>query len=163
MIRIRPATLSDVPVIHRLAAEIWPATYRQLMPAEQLRFMLENMYSEDALTAQFDEITFLIGERDGQPVAFAGCSLTEPEVYKLHKIYLLPSEQGKGSGKALIGHIEDLARSAGAKILELNVKRDNPARGFYRKLGFEIYQTVDIAYYQFELNDYVMRKPIADD
>ncbi|MDF3077978.1 MAG: family N-acetyltransferase [Sphingobacteriaceae bacterium] len=157
---IRPATDQDIPVISRLANEIWWPTYGSFISHEQISFMLENMYSEEALRRQMKEegISFLMAEREGEPVAFAGFSETEPEVFKLHKLYILPSEQGKGTGKRLIEHVEDLARAQGGTILELNVNRANPAFGFYKKLGFRIYQTVDIPYHQFVLNDYVMRK-----
>lgn len=160
---IRPATETDISTIHKLANEIWWPTYRDVISAEQISFMLQKMYSEEALKIQMDEgISFLIGENGGVPVAFAGFNLTEPEeqVFKIQKLYLLPSEQGKGSGKRLIKHIADLCKARGGKILELNVNRGNPAFGFYKRIGFEIYQTVDTPYYQFELNDYVMRKTL---
>ena len=70
----------------------------------------------------------------------------------------MPTEQGNGSGKKLITHISELAKSKGGKILELNVNRGNTAHHFYRKIGFDIHQTVDIPYHHFILNDYVMRK-----
>ena len=117
------------------------------------------MYSEESLKEQMDSgIEFILAERENTPVAFAGFSLTEPGIYKLHKLYVLPSEQGSGTGKKLILHISDFAREQGGKILELNVNRGNPASEFYKKAGFDIYRTVDIAYHNFILNDYVMRK-----
>ncbi len=124
--------------------------------------MLEEMYSEEALSEQMKEgIQFLLAERDGCPVAFAGYSLTERELLiKIHKLYVLPSEQGKGTGKKLIEQISIVAKETNFNILELNVNRGNPARGFYQNLGFEIYQTVDIPYHHFVLNDYVMRKTL---
>ena len=57
-------------------------------------------------------------------------------------------------------HLTVLASESKIIYLELNVNRANPALGFYTKLGFEISETVDIPYYQFILNDYVMRKAI---
>ena len=125
--------------------------------------MLGNMYSKDALKRQMDEgMTFLIGERDERPVAFAAYSLTEPKnlVYKLEKLYVLPSEQGKGTGKALIFEVMKIAKEIGGKILELNVNRNNPAYHFYSKLGFKVYKKVDIPYQQFVLNDYIMRQSL---
>jgi diamine N-acetyltransferase len=157
---IRQAYFNDAPAISRLAKEIWWPTYSGVIPDEQISFMLEKMYSESALKSQMAEnITFLLMERDGLPVAFAGYSLTEPEnlVYKIEKLYVLPSEQGQGTGKKLIITIADMVRILGAKTLELNVNRGNPAFSFYQKLGFEIYKVVDIPYHQFVLNDYIMR------
>jgi len=157
--RIRKATLQDIPVISELAEKIWWPSYRNIISDEQISFMLKDMYSEESLKEQMDSgIEFILAERENTPVAFAGFSLTEPGIYKLHKLYVLPSEQGSGTGKKLILHISDFAREQGGKILELNVNRGNPASEFYKKAGFDIYRTVDIAYHNFVLNDYVMRK-----
>lgn len=160
---IRPATYTDIPVIEQLAHDIWWPTYQNVLSGDQISFMLADMYSARALEKEFNEgITFLLAERNEQAVAFAAYSLTEPEqhVFKLHKLYILPSEQGKGTGKNFINHVAGLAREQGGAILELNVNRANPALGFYKKLGFEIYKSVDIPYYQYVLDDYVMRMPL---
>ena len=160
---IRKASYSDVLVIHQLATEIWWPTYTDIISEEQIRFMLSDMYSEEALRSQMDcGYHFLIAERENIPVGFAGYSLTEPEnkVYKLQKLYILPSEQGKRTGKKLVDEVIRLAAEQQGEILELNVNRRNKAFHFYEKAGFEIYQEVDIPYYRFVLNDYVMRKKI---
>lgn len=160
---IRKADHNDIPGIHKLAQEIWWPSYRNIISDEQISFMLEDMYSERALQEQMNAgIQFLIAERDDIPVAFAGYSLSETEkkVCKLHKLYVLPAEQGKGTGKKLIELIVSTAKSLGGKILELNVNRGNPAQGFYKRSGFEIHHTIDIPYHQFVLNDYVMRKTL---
>lgn len=159
--KIRKATEQDIPVISELAEIIWWPSYRNIISDEQISFMLKDMYSEESLKDQMNSgVEFILAERENIPVAFAGFSATEPGVFKLHKLYVLPSEQGSGTGKKLIGHISDLAREQGGRILELNVNRGNPASGFYKKAGFDIYRTVDIAYYNFVLNDYVMRKDL---
>jgi len=160
---IREATVIDVGVINSLADAIWWPTYREILEPEQIRFMLDNMYSEKALTEQVNEgIHFMITETDNRPTGFAGYSLVNQEemIYKLHKIYVLPSEQGKGIGKKLVEHVLLLTRGNGGKIIELNVNRLNPSLAFYKKLGFEVYQKIDIPYYHFVLNDYVMRKQL---
>jgi GNAT superfamily N-acetyltransferase len=121
------------------------------------------MYSAESLKEQMGSgIEFLIVEKENLPVAFAGYSLTnmENQVYKLHKLYVLPTEQGRGTGRKLIEQVSSLATAKGGKILELNVNRGNPAHHFYRKIGFDIYQTVDISYHHFILNDYIMRKDL---
>lgn len=160
---IRTAADQDIPAIHELAEEIWWPAYRNIISDEQISFMLDNMYSENALQEQMIEgIQFLLAERDNAPVAFAGYSLIDSEtpVFKIHKLYVLPSEQGKGTGKKLIEHMSSIAKAMNCMVLELNVNRGNPAQGFYLKVGFEIHNTVDIPYHQFVLNDYVMRKAL---
>ena len=157
--RIRKGTEEDITAITELAEKIWWPTYRNIISEEQISFMLKDMYSEESLKKQLvSGVDFILAEKENLAVAFAGFSLIEPEVYKLHKLYVLPSEQGNGTGKNLIEYITDLAREQGGKILELNVNRGNSASEFYKKVGFEIYRTVDISYHHFILNDYIMRK-----
>ena len=158
---IRKAAESDISAISELAEKIWWPSYRNIISDEQISFMLNDMYSAESLAEQMRSgIEFLIVEKENLPVAFAGYSLTnaENQVYKLHKLYVLPTEQGRGTGRKLIEQVSSLATAKGGKILELNVNRGNPAHHFYRKIGFDIYQTVDISYHHFILNDYIMRK-----
>jgi len=160
---IRKAAESDISAISELAEKIWWPSYRNIISDEQISFMLNDMYSAESLKEQMNSgIEFLIVERENIPLAFAGYSLTDPEnqVYKLHKLYVLPTEQGRGTGRKLIEQVSSLATAKGGKILELNVNRGNPAHHFYSKIGFDIYQTIDINYHQFVLNDYVMRKKL---
>ena len=160
---IRKAAKSDIPAISELAEKIWWPSYRNIISDEQISFMLNDMYSAKSLAEQMSSgIEFLIVEKENLPVAFAGYSLTnmENQVYKLHKLYVLPTEQGRGTGRKLIEQVSSLATAKGGKILELNVNRGNPAHHFYSKIGFDIYQTVDISYHHFILNDYIMRKDL---
>lgn len=157
------ATELDIPVIHALAEKIWWPTYRPILSEEQIRFMLDDMYSENVLREQIQNgVEFILVKREGEEVAFAGYSIEslDTSVLKIHKLYVLPSEQGKGTGKKLIEHLTSLAKDLNIEILELNVNRANPALGFYEKQGFKISETVDIPYHQFVLNDYVMRKNV---
>ncbi len=157
---IRVATEDDITAIRKLAHDIWWPTYQSIVSPEQISFMLDTMYSKPALETQLQRETFLIAERNLEPVAFASFSRfdTEKHIFKLHKIYILPSEQGNGIGRRLISAIEEEARKEKGETLELNVNRKNPAFHFYKKQGFEVYQEVDIRYYDYYMNDYVMRK-----
>jgi len=127
--------------------------------------MLELIYSKDALTGQIENLhhSFILIYENEQAVGFASYSPKEPglPVFRLHKLYVLPTQQGKGTGKALLNYILDEIKQAGATILELNVKRDNPAIDFYKKQGFKIAKEVDIdignGYF---MRDYIMEKEI---
>ena len=163
--QIRPATSEDLELVHRLAVEIWWPTYHAILPADQITFMLEDMYSVEALEQQFSEgLRFVLAESEGRPVGFMGfINAGGPEgIFRLEKLYILPSEQGRGTGRALIGYANDLALKDGAKILELNVNRSNPAFIFYQRAGFTIYREADIPYHRYVLNDYIMRRPAED-
>lgn len=122
--------------------------------------MMEMMYSEGALRKLLQNNNqFIIAYNSGIPVGFACFSEIEPAVYKLHKIYVLFSQQGKGTGKFMIEQVINDIKPKGAVALRLNVNRDNPAKQFYEKMGFTVIASEDIDIGNgFFMNDYVMEK-----
>lgn len=160
---IRNAGKQDTSIIMELAEKIWWPTYTGVISEEQIRFMLDDMYSAESLTKQMESGTeFIIAERENTPTGFAAYAQSDTDklIVKIHKLYILPSEQGKGTGNKFIEHISDSAKKLGINTIELNVNRGNNALNFYLKSGFTVFQSVDIPYYQFILNDYVMRKSL---
>ena len=157
---IRKASPEDALLIRDLAYAIWPSAYGHILAQEQLDYMLNKMYKEDVLRQQMQkEIDFIIVEDGSQPVGFASYGLEKPGIYKLHKIYVLPSQQGKGTGRFLLDEIEKTIRSKGATSLLLNVNRQNKAKTFYEKLNFHVIREEDIDIGEgYFMNDYVMEK-----
>lgn len=154
--------LSHTKIISDLAKEIWWPTYQSIIPDEQIVFMLEQMYSIKALEKQMKKgVKFLLLGFEDAYQGFAAYALEENgEDYKLQKLYLKPSLQGKGFGKALIKDVERRAKILGAAYLYLNVHRGNKAQQFYNKMGYGIFEEIDIPYHDFILNDYIMRKEL---
>jgi GNAT superfamily N-acetyltransferase len=162
MIAIRKASTSDIELINQLAHEIWWDTYKTVIPDEQITFMLSKMYSLVALEEQMNkDITFLILAYEGVDEGFAAYAKHDiDKSYKLEKLYLSKTQHGKGLGRFLISRVEENVKFLGASFLYLNVNRNNNAFSFYQKVGYEVIETVDIPYFDFILNDYVMRKEL---
>ena len=162
MMEIIAANLLDVETIKNLATEIWPIAYKNVITDEQIAFMLEKGYSVSSIQQQMqDGHVFLIIKENGVSQGFASFSPTEKlQTYKLQKLYIHPNLQGKGAGKLLITAVENEVKSLNAQQLILNVNRGNKAQYFYKKLGYNIIETVDIPYYNYVLNDYVMAKNV---
>ncbi|MCG2615643.1 GNAT family N-acetyltransferase [Terrimonas sp. NA20] len=160
---LRKAYEHDLPLIRDLATRIWPTAYGQIIPKEQIDYMLNMMYSERSLTEQMKGgAEFLLAYDSVEAVGFASVGLAEPGVYKLHKLYVLPSQQGRGTGKFLVDAIAKAAAKKGGTILRLNVNRQNPAVGFYEKIGFVKVAEEDIGIGEgYFMNDYVMDKRLA--
>lgn len=162
MLKIRKATSKDIPLIRELTFKVWPQTYAAIISREQIEYMLEMMYSEASLLKQMNEgCQFIIAYDNNEPVGFASCQETEPSLFKLHKIYVLNSQQGKGTGKFMIEYLLNDIRQKGGSALQLQVNRHNKARNFYEKLGFVTIQEADFdignGYF---MNDYVMEKKL---
>lgn len=165
MLSVTQATAADIPLIRKLTFEIWPQTYRQIISQQQIDYMLEMMYNPVTLQHQMQQegCTFIVVYDEREPVAFASYNETGPKIWKLNKIYILASQQGKGTGKFIINYIVEEIKAKGAKALQLQVNRDNQAKDFYEKIGFKIIRTVDFDIGNgYLMNDYVMELLIDD-
>ncbi|SFQ19325.1 GNAT family N-acetyltransferase [Parafilimonas terrae] len=161
-ITIRRATETDIPTIHKMAHAIWPPTFGDILSADQINYMLNLIYSEASLLSQLKEgHIFLLAEEGDIPIAYADYSLLKNGIYKLNKIYILPSHQGKGVGRLLIEHIIQSIKKENATSLLLNVNRYNKAKGMYERLGFKVIgeEDIDIGKGYF-MNDYIMEKSL---
>jgi ribosomal protein S18 acetylase RimI-like enzyme len=140
MIHLRLLAKDELILIQGIAHQTWPSTFAGILSSEQIDYMLNWMYDLQLLESQMDKgHGFLVAEEDGIAIGFAGYELNHlaGSMSKLHKLYLLPSSQGNGVGKALLLEVAKRAREAGQKSLVLNVNKQNKkAIDFYRVLGF---------------------------
>lgn len=161
MISFREAGIESLDIIRRLAYEIWPSAYTELLGDGQVKYMLKKFYSVSSLQHQLNALKhqFIIVSDDEDSVGFASFSAhgDDSGVYHLNKIYVLPAQQGKNTGKQILDYITDLIKSNGACALQLNVNRYNKALHFYEKYGFKIIREEDIDIGEgYSMNDYVM-------
>jgi diamine N-acetyltransferase len=162
MFNIRIASNSDIHLIRELTFRIWPQTYAAIISQQQIDYMLDMMYSEASLKKQMEEgARFILVFDEKEPIGFAAYQEIKPTTWKLHKIYILTSQQGKGTGKFVIDHIISEIWKQGALSLQLQVNRHNKARSFYEKIGFTVIEEADFdiggGYF---MNDYVMEKKL---
>lgn len=165
MISIVTATTKDAHIIQQLAEAIWWPTYSSILSKEQLRYMLDHIYDEKSIKQQIENNTqtYILLLENNIPIGFASYAprAENPEIYKLHKIYCLVETKGKGYGKMLLQEVEKRVLESGNNILELNVNKYNPAKGFYEKMGFTVIYEEDIPIGDYWMNDFVMRKELG--
>jgi ribosomal protein S18 acetylase RimI-like enzyme len=160
---IQKVDTESIPIIQSLANITWAIAYKEIISNEQKEFMLDQMYSTESLQSQIlqQNHQFVIAYLDKNPTGFSSYSIkqtTNESIGKLHKLYVDPSQQGKGIGKSILQFILNDISSKGANYLELNVNRQNKAIEFYIKLGFAIVAEVDVPIGNgFFMNDYVMQ------
>ena len=167
---LRTATLTDRALIRSISERTWPSTYGHIISQEQIDFMLEWMYSDASLEKQMNTgCEFFIANLNGDDVGFCSVSPEEEEnnstekvagakPHKLNKLYVLPSAQGTGAGKALLNKSIEVAKASGSSSLFLQVNKQNDAYTFYLKHGFVKEQEFkfDIGN-GFFMDDYLMR------
>jgi GNAT superfamily N-acetyltransferase len=142
MIIITEATPKDFKTIQQIAHTAWPSAYGEILSKSQIDFMLESMYALDVLNTNFNnkKHRFLLLNEFENPIGFASYEhhYLDTNCTRLHKLYLLPENQGKGFGKLLLDRIVALAKENKSDKISLNVNRFNKACVFYQKMGFEI-------------------------
>jgi ribosomal protein S18 acetylase RimI-like enzyme len=156
---IKLLTKNDLHEVRDLALIIFPETYKDLVPREQIDYMMHMFYSPENLDAQFDAgQIFIMLYVENVPAGYASyTSLNHQGDFKLNKIYVDNRHQGKGIGKKLISDLIARVKAKGARTLQLNVLRNNTAVGFYRNIGFSVKEEMllDIGH-GYIMDDYVM-------
>ena len=165
MISIRQASLEDIPEIRGLADIVFRQTYRDILSADQMEYMMDWMYSPDSLEKQINppEKVFLLAECDGALCGYASYELEgflgdEKKQFHLQKLYVLPDYQGRGIGCTLLHQVLDFLSEMSPEgyRVELNVNRSNPAVGFYEHVGFHRDRQGDFPIGKgFYMNDYI--------
>ena len=162
---IKIAAAQDLNSIQTLAETIWPVCYGEIISNDQINYMLHLIYSPQALKTQLQKgHQFIIAMEDNTPIGFASFSKKEdedPSVFRLHKLYVLTTLHTKGIGGALLNHVCNESKKAGATHLELNVNKHNTAKIFYDKKGFIVLkeEVIDIGN-GYVMDDYVMVKKL---
>ncbi len=155
--QIRKATIEDIETIQSISKITWEDTYT-FLPNGQMEFMLDWMYSTTSLQQQMQNgHQFFVAEFEDNIIGFASVSKQDENTCKLNKLYVLPTTQKTGAGKALLQSVIDYAKENEAKEIQLQVNRNNNAKDFYLKHGFAILYEADFEIGNgFFMNDYVM-------
>jgi len=164
---IRYAQKNELHLIRNIAFETWPIAYKNILSDDQLSYMLKMFYDLDILASQQEQRNhqFILAFDDyGTEMGFACYSraLDNTSKYLLHKLYILPNQQGKKTGTNLLDFIINEIKKTGEKsVIQVNVNRHNNALNFYLKHGFSIIlkEDIDIGEGYF-MNDYVLQKKV---
>lgn len=161
MFTLRKATLDDCELIQKLAQQIFPVTYQEILPTEQIEYMMEWMYSLENIRKQMEEEghVYLLAYEECEAAGYVSVQLQGEDVFHLQKIYVLPSYQGAHCGSFLFREALKYMKKVHPEpcFLELNVNRHNKALQFYEYMGMKKLREGDFpignGYY---MNDYIM-------
>jgi ribosomal protein S18 acetylase RimI-like enzyme len=157
-LKIREAVADDIATIRKIAEQTWPETYGGIISEEQIRYMLEMMYSDASLQQQMQSgHRFYLVELGNKAIGFASVSDEGNGIFKLNKLYVLPSIQKTGAGKALLQEVMAYAKSKDAVQLILQVNKQNGAKQFYEKHGLKVLEEKVLELeHGFVMDDYIM-------
>jgi GNAT superfamily N-acetyltransferase len=159
---IYKATSNDIRSIQEVAFTTWPVTFNEILSAKQIHYMLKLMYSVDSLNFQMKaNHQFILANNPAVGFASFELHFKQTKRTKLHKLYVLPSEQGKQIGLTLLNEVEIQAKKASNTSVSLNVNRFNKALKFYQKQGYNIIGEEDIDIGQgFLMQDFILEKKL---
>ena len=157
-------TPDSLAVVRDIAAEIWPETFRAILPPEQIPYMMKMMYAPEVMERElavgfhFDALYV-----DGVPAGYVSYSKYDlPGVAKLHKVYLLSRYHGQGYGTLMLKYACSRCRELGFDRVRLNVNKHNArAIAAYERNGFDRVESVKIDIGGgFFMDDYIMEKSL---
>lgn len=154
---------NDIATIANLAFVIWNEYYPAIIGQQQVNYMLQKIYSAQAIKHQMQEgQIFYIVSDDKKNVGFFSYSIKQDNSAFLHKLYILNDYRGKGTAQKILNFIELQLKKQAVKTYRLTVNRQNVrAINFYFKSGFKIEQVADFDIgNNFFMNDFVMIKRI---
>jgi diamine N-acetyltransferase len=120
MFTIRKATVADCELIHKMAKEVFPATYKEILSPEQLDYMMDWMYAPSNVRKQMEEEghVYSIAYKENEPCGYVSIQQQEKDVFHLQKIYVLPRFQGRISVCILDGILLYIAFERGVGYYE---------------------------------------------
>ncbi len=155
-----PASEKDISLLQNLAKKSWEVGYADILSAEQIAYMLKEMYGEKEILSHLHNPNYhyFLVQEGKENLGFIGFEHQyEPKTTKLHRLYLLPEAKGKGYGKSTLSFLKDKVLETGDSRIILNVNKENSAKKVYESQGFKVYDegVFDIGE-GFIMDDYLM-------
>ena len=169
-IKIRRATLSDVPLIAELSKKTFAETFSKYNSEEDMeKFFLEN-YNTEKLSAEMknENSSFFIAYSDDNAAAYMKINVrdaqTEPQgndSLEVQRLYVLEAFKGQKIGGTLMKMAEDEAKSQKLSAMWLGVWEHNEkAKGFYAHCGFERFGEHVFVLGNDKQTDFLLRKSL---
>jgi ribosomal protein S18 acetylase RimI-like enzyme len=133
--RIRPARPTDVPALFHMKEALAREEGNDAVLRASERDWLRDGFGPDARFRAF------VAEAEGR---LLGMIVYNPfymtalggDVFAIQDLFVEPAARKRGIARALIAHVAAVAVSEGIPLIQLVVHEDNPARKFYRRIGF---------------------------
>lgn len=87
MFTIRKATVADCELIHMMAKEVFPATYKDILSPEQLDYMMDWMYAPSNVRKQMEEEghVYSIAYKEDEPCGYVSVQHNREKMYSIFR------------------------------------------------------------------------------
>lgn len=146
---LRPATIDDCPALGLVIVTASLKTFLGQIPEEDFDFawtpeVSAHNWREYFTTAAPSGEFFVVATVDQRVVGYvlAGRATDRSDYARaVNALYVLPSMQGKGVGRALLGYVAKRLLAEGTNSLLIGCLKENPSCGFYQRMGgVEVYR-----------------------
>ena len=95
MFTIRKATVADCELIHKMAKEVFPATYKEILSPEQLDYMMDWMYAPSNVRKQMEEEghVYSIAYKENEPCGYVSIQPPPFSGHALRQFFIQGSNQ----------------------------------------------------------------------
>ncbi len=145
-IHISPVSLSETETLCKIATETFKDTYAEYNTPENMRDYIETHFSSERIKEELShpEMHYFFALRGDEIVGYIklneGNAQTEskfPNTLEIERIYVIPTEHGKGYGATLLSKSIEVARDKNLPQIWLGVWDQNTkAIAFYERMGF---------------------------
>ena len=140
---IRPATIEDCDDIGLVIVTAFWATFLGRVPEDCFDFSWTPAVSAAGWRRGFADLTrshqlFYVAEKGGRVIGFVRAEAgahCEGLAWQVNALFVLPTKQRQGIGRALLAHVTQVLSAKGISSLEIACVKENPNCGFYQHLG----------------------------
>ncbi len=164
---IVPASRHDILTLASIGRQTFFETFRDTNSPENLEKYLEKNFNPGQIEEELNhpESRFFLARIDDQVAGYlkvnTGTAQTEPQenhAFEIERIYVKKAWYGKQVGPRLMEHALQLARKERSTYVWLGVWEHNyRAIRFYKKYGFEVFDTHAFTIGTDSQTDYLMR------
>jgi ribosomal protein S18 acetylase RimI-like enzyme len=163
---IESANIKHAEILSKIGGDTFYETFRPYNTESDIRSYIIKAYHIDIITQNLikSNIAYYLCYDDEQVIGYI--KLIHDATYKglsgkcieLEKIYILGSYFGSGAGKLLMQQAIQHSKENGFEFLFLGVWQENErAINFYKKVGFEVFETRQFQLGESLCDDYMMK------
>ena len=141
MMNFEKIYLPDTEAVRGFLDSVWEDTYVDCLTPEAMKRISQNWHRLKEIASEGESDVFCIAAFEENEIVGVSIAYKKDEKAEIKRLYVLPTQQGKGVGKQLLAGV--LGSFSTIDTIELLVEVQNePAIAFYTKHNFSVKEGV---------------------